>query len=133
MSGLVKSTRAMLYTALLGMLVQAAVPALQALHASQHASEHAIADATAVATLDDLSLDAYRSGAPANPHDDDGSGPTCKVCKGHARLGSVLPTARLQTPDTIASASAPSAPDDRAPGLVSRLGSRPRAPPPLVS
>lgn len=134
MCTVVKSTRAILYGALLGMLVQAAAPALQALHSAQHASEHAAADAVAVATHDDFSIPAVRSRAPADRHgNDDTSGVACKVCKSHARLGSALPTARTLTLDAVACDDAPTAIRTRSPRSVSRLRAQPRAPPPLAS
>jgi len=130
----VKSTRAILYGALLAMLVQAAAPALQALHATEHASEHAAVDAVAAASLDDLSIAALRSEPPPSPHDgDDPSEISCKVCKGHARLGSVLPTTRVQTLDSVETRATPATVEERVPGLVSRLDSRPRAPPLVAS
>lgn len=134
MCAVVKSTRAILYCALLGMLVQAAAPALQALHATEHASEHATIDALAAASLDDLSVAALRAEAPPSPHDDsDRSDVSCKVCKGHARLGSVLPTTRAQALDIVEACAAPATLDARVTGIVSRLGSQPRAPPLLAS
>lgn len=134
MSAVVRSTRAMLYGALLGMLIQAAAPAFQALHSAQHASEHAAADAVAIATHDDFSSPAVRSRAPADRHEnDDTSGVACKVCKSHARLGSVLPTARTLTPDAVECDGAPAALRTGSPRSVSHLRAQPRAPPHLVS
>jgi len=130
----VKSTRAILYGALLGMIVQAAAPALQALHSAQHAAEHAAADVVAVATHDDFSIPAVRSRAPADRHgNDDASGVACKVCKSHARLGSVLPTALTLTLDTVACDGALTALRTRSPGSVSQLRAQPRAPPVLAA
>ena len=134
MCDVVKSTRVILYGALLAMFVQAAAPALQALHATEHASEHAAVDAVAAASLDDLAITALRSEAPPSPHDGDHpSEISCKVCKGHARLGSVLPTTQVQTLDIVETCAAPATVEERVPGLVSRLDSRPRAPPFLAS
>lgn len=120
------------YCALLAMLVQAAAPALQALHAAQHASEHAAVDAAAVAAHDDLSREAFRSRAPATPHDD-ASDFACKVCKGHARLGSVLPTLRTPAPDAVECDSAPAPFHALAPGTAAHPCAQPRAPPVLAS
>jgi hypothetical protein len=119
--------------ALLGVLIQAAAPALQALHAAQHASEHAAADAAALATRDDFSREAFRSRAPAVPQDDDATGFACTVCKGHARLGSVLPTPRTLAHDAIGYDSRPATLSARVPGVVAHARARPRAPPVFVS
>jgi len=133
MPDVVRAANAVVYCALLGMLVQATAPALQAMHAAQHASEQAAADAAAVATHDDLSREAFRSRAPTPPHDDDASGFTCKMCKGHARLGSVLPTLRPAAPDAVGCDGALTVLHALEPRPVVHPCAQPRAPPVLVS
>lgn len=129
----VRAVKGIAHCALLGMLVQAAAPALQALHAAKHASEHAAADAAAVATHDDPSREAFRSRAPAAPQDDDATSFACAICKGHARLGSVLPTVRTLAPDAVGYDGAPTTLSAQVPGAVAHARAQPRAPPVLVS